>query len=64
MTIFDIYIGLGVLAVLAEDELVDKAIEIVLELRSFMSTVDDPAVVSRISIGLRTKFKAEVLDDI
>ena len=29
-----------------------------------MSTVDDPTVISRIGIGLSTKLKTEILDDI
>jgi len=57
-------IGLGILAFLAQDKLADKAVEVVLEFIGFVGAVDDPAVVGRIRVGLGTKFKAKVFDDI
>ena len=64
MAVFDDRICLCVLAFLAEDELGDIAIQIVLELGGFVSAIDDPAVIGWIVIGLRSKFEAKVLDDL
>jgi hypothetical protein len=64
VSVFDIDVGLRVLAQLAENEPVDEAIEVVLEFSGFMRAVDNPAVVGRIGVGLRTKLEAEVLDDV
>jgi hypothetical protein len=64
MIILDDNIGLRVLTLLAENELVDEAIKMVLELGSIVSTVDDPTVVLGVNVGLGTKFKTEVLDDV
>ena len=57
-------VGLGILAFLAEDEAIDEAIQMVLELGSLMGAVDDPAVVVGISVGLSAKFEAEILDEV
>jgi hypothetical protein len=57
-------LGFGVLAFLAQNELCDETIEVVLELGSFVGTVDDPAVVCWIAVGLGTQLKPEVFDDI
>ena len=64
VTILDVDVGLGVLALLAENKLVDEAIEVVLELGRIVSAVDDPAVVLGIHVGLGTQFEAKVLDDV
>lgn len=56
-------IGLRVLALLAEDKLSNETVEQVLKLSSLVSAVYDPAVMVA-SIGLGSKFEAEVLDDI
>jgi hypothetical protein len=64
MIILDDNIGLRVLTLLAENELVDEAIKMVLELGSIVSTVDDPTVVLGVNVGLSTKLETEVLDDI
>ncbi|KAI6751204.1 hypothetical protein HG530_014118 [Fusarium avenaceum] len=64
MVILDDNIGLRILALLAENELVDEAIKMVLELGSIVSTVDDPTVVLGVNVGLSTKLETEVLDDI
>lgn len=58
------YIGLRVLALLAENELIDEAVKVVLELGSLVGTVDNPAIISRVCIGLGSQLKAKVLDDI
>lgn len=62
--IFDDDIGLRVLAFLAEDEFVDEAIEMVLQLGSIVGAVDDPTVVLGVNVGLSTKLETKVLDDI
>ena len=62
--VLDVHDGLGVLAFLAEDELGDEAVEVVLELAGVVGAVDDPAVVSRVGVGLGTQLEAKVLDDI
>jgi hypothetical protein len=64
MVILDNNVGLRVLALFAENELVDEAIEVILELGSIVGTVDDPTVVLGINVGLGTKFETEVLDDV
>jgi len=56
--------GFGVTAFAAEDELGDEAVEVVLELGGFVGTVDDPAVVGGVDVGLSTELEAEVFDDI
>ena len=62
-SILDVDLGLGVFAVPAENELVDEAVQIVLELGSFMRAVDDPPIVGRIGVGLRPEFETKVFDD-
>ena len=49
---------------LAEDESIDEAVKIILELGSLMGAVDDPTIIGRVGVGLSTKLKAEVFDDI
>ena len=56
--------SLGILATSAEDELVDEAVEVVLQLGSLMGSVDDPAVILGVVGGLGTEFETEVLDDV
>lgn len=57
-------VGFRVEALLAENELLDEAIEELLQLAGFVGTVDDPSVVLGISVGLGTKLEGKVLDDI
>lgn len=64
VAILDLDIGLGVLALLAKDELVDETVKVVLKLGRVMGTVDDPAIISRVDVGLSAKFEAEVLDQV
>lgn len=64
VAILDVDNGLGVLAVLAKDELVDEAVEVVLQLGSLVGTVDNPAVVLGVDVGLGAKLETEVFDDI
>ena len=64
MSIFDLHIRLGVLAFLAENKLINKAIKMVLKLGGFMGAVDNPAVVSGIIVSLRSKLEPEIFDDI
>ncbi|KAI6757338.1 hypothetical protein HG531_003163 [Fusarium graminearum] len=64
VVILDHNIGLGVLALFAENKLVDEAIEVILELGGIVGTVDDPTVVLGVNVGLSTKFETEVLDDV
>jgi len=64
VVILDDNVGLRILALLAENELVDETVEMILEFRSIVSTVDDPTVVLGVDVGLGTKFKTEVLDDV
>ena len=64
ITALDLNDSLGVLARSAKHELVDKAVEVVLELGGIVSSVDNPAIIRWINIGLRTKFEAEILDEI
>ena len=62
--VLDKDIGLGVLALLAQHKLGDEAVEVILELGGIVRAVDDPTVVGGLSVGLGTKFKSEVLDEI
>ena len=62
--VFDLSDGLGIAAFAAEDEFGDETVEIVLELGGFVGTVNDPAVVGRVDVGLSTKLEAEVFDDV
>lgn len=62
--ILDVDLGLRVLALLAEDELGDEAVQVVLELGGLVSAVDDPTVVAGVVVGLSAELEAEVLDDI
>jgi hypothetical protein len=64
VTILDVDIGFGVLALLAENELGDEAIEVVLQLASIVGAVDDPAVVIGVGVGLSPELEAKVLDDV
>lgn len=64
VSILDVDDSLGVLAVATKDKFADEAVEIVLKLACLMCSVDDPAVVLGIEIGLSTKFEAKVLDDV
>lgn len=63
-SILDDNIGLGVLAFLAENKLVDEAIKIILKLGGLMSTVDDPAIIGRVGVGLSSELEPEVLNNI
>jgi len=62
-TILDIDNGLGVLALLAENELVDEAIQVFLQLLRIVGAVDDPTVVLGVNVGLSTQLETKVLDD-
>src|ERR1700754_1217800 len=64
MAILDDNISLGILALLAKDKFVDEAVEVVLQLGRLMGTVDDPAVILGVHVGLSTEFEPEVLDDV
>ena len=57
-------VGLGVLALLAENESGDEAIQMFLELGGLVGTVDDPAIVGRIGVRLSAQFESKVLDDV
>jgi hypothetical protein len=62
MTVLDDYFGLRVLAFLAENELINEAIKVILQLRGLVGTVDDPTIVGGVGIGLGSEFEAEVFD--
>ena len=62
--VLDVDDRLGVLAVPAEHELGDEAIEIILELVGIMSTIDNPAIVLGVCVGLSTQLEPKVFDDI
>lgn len=62
--ILDLNHSLGILTLLAEHELVDEAIEMVLKFGGIVGAVDDPAVILWVFVGLGSQFKAEELDDI
>src|ERR1700680_4957057 len=47
-TILDDHIGFRILALLAKNKFIDESVQIVLELRGLVGTIDDPAVVGRI----------------
>ena len=64
LAILDVDICLRVLAFLAEDELGDEAVEVVLQLGCFVGAVDDPAIVGRVGIRLSAKLEPKVLDDV
>lgn len=60
--VLDVDFGFRIAAFLAENELGDEAIEVVLELGCFVGAVDDPAVVGGVGIGLSTELETKVLD--
>ena len=63
-TILDDDVGLRILAFLAEDELVDEAVKLLLKPVGFMGAVDDPAVILGVHVGLGSELETEVLDDV
>ena len=62
--VLDVDIGLGVLALLAENELGDEAVKELLELAGLVGAVDDPAVIRGVEVGLGPELEAEVLDQV
>ncbi|KUI56281.1 hypothetical protein VP1G_10837 [Cytospora mali] len=64
MAIVDVDDSLGILALVAENKLLDEDIKKVLELARLMSTVDDPAIILGVNVGLSTKFETEELDQV
>lgn len=64
VAILDVDDSLGVLAVLAKNELADEAVEVVLKLARVVSPIDNPAIVLGVDIGLSAKLETKVLDDI
>jgi hypothetical protein len=64
VTVLDVDLRLRVLALLAENELGDEAIEVVLKLVGVVGAVDNPAVIVGACVGLSTKLETEVLDDV
>lgn len=63
VAILDNVLSLRVLALLAENEFVDKAVKMVLKLGGIVSTIDDPTIILGVHVGLSSKLKTEVLDD-
>ena len=64
ISILDIDLGLRVLTFLAKHELANEAIKVILELRRFMGSVDDPTIIGWIVVGLGTELEAKVLDNV
>lgn len=64
LLVLDDDIRLWVLALLAENELGDETIQVVLELGSIVGAIDDPTVVSGLGVCLSTQLEAEILDQI
>lgn len=64
VAILDVDDSLRVLAVLAKNELADEAVEVVLKLARVVSTIDNPAIVLGVDVGLSAKLETKVLDDI
>jgi hypothetical protein len=64
VVILDMDIGFRVLALLAENELGNEAVKVVLKLGSLVGTVNDPTIVGWVAIGLGTQLETEVFDDI
>jgi hypothetical protein len=64
VAVLDNDIRLRILALLAENEFADKTIKIILKLGCFMSPIDNPTVVGRVCVGLRTQLESEILDHI
>jgi hypothetical protein len=64
MAILNLHLGFWILALLAENELGNEAIEIVLQFGGLVCAVDNPTIIGRIGIGLGTEFEAEVFDQI
>ncbi|KAJ6444658.1 polysaccharide deacetylase [Purpureocillium lavendulum] len=60
----DVDVGFGVLALLAENKLVDETVQMILELAGLVGTVDDPTVVLGLVVGHGTQLEAEVLVDV
>jgi hypothetical protein len=60
----DDQVCLRILALAAEDELVDETIERVLELGRIVGSVDDVTVVRGVGGDLGTKLKTEELDNV
>lgn len=56
--------GLGVLAFLAKNELLNETVEVVLKFVGVVSTIDDPAVVGGFGVGLSAEFKAEIFNEV
>lgn len=63
-SILDVYVGLGILALLAKNELLDEPIKLVLKFSCLMGAVNDPTVVSGVRVGLGSELETEILDDI
>ena len=64
MSILDDNVCFGVLALLAENEFVDESVKVILKLWGFVGTIDNPAVISRISVGLSAELETKVFDDV
>ena len=48
---------------MAQDEFLDEAIEMVLKFGGFVGTIDNPAIIFWVCIGLSAKFESEILDE-
>ena len=64
MTVLDMNIGFGILAFLAKNKFIDESIEVVLKLRSFVGSINNPTVISWVGVCLGSKLETEVFDDI
>lgn len=64
LAILDIDHSLRVLAFLAQHELVDETVQIILQLASLVGAIDDPAIILGVDVGLGAKLEAEVFDHI
>ena len=56
----NVELGLGVLAVLAEDKLLDVPVENVLQFGLVMGAIDDVALVGQVNVGLGAQLNTEV----
>ena len=64
IAVLDLDVGLGIFTFLAKHEFGDEAIEVVLELGGLVRTVDDPAIVCWIIVGLSPKLETKIFNNI
>jgi hypothetical protein len=64
VAVLDLDIGLRVLALLAENKLVDETVKVILKLGRVVGSIDDPAIIGWVNVGLSPELETEVLDQV